>query len=69
VKLIEPATAYASGERARLRGHARLSPYYENHFADFWFFAGYDRIPKEKAAQLFGKISSALMDSAAQTHA
>jgi len=42
-------TAFRSGQRAKLRGMERLSPYYEMPPMDRYFFAGYDGKTWEEA--------------------
>lgn len=39
---VEPKTAFDSGKKAKVRGFARISPYYEDALADKFWFAGFD---------------------------
>ena len=42
---------YKSGQSAKTRNFARLSPFYENSTADYFFFCGFDGISFKEAVK------------------
>jgi len=46
---IKYRKAYESGKMAKAKGFERASPFYENYWLDWWFYAGWDCVDIDQA--------------------
>lgn len=49
--------AYEAGKKAIENGFERVSPYYEDHWMDWWFCVGWDGLDEDQAWVEFRKAN------------
>ena len=48
---VNAKEAYDAGAKAKRSGFMRVTPYYEQARADYWWLAGFDGVDFDKAAE------------------